>query len=53
MENPNGIIFLTVGTPGDELTQIKDSEDYFIIQQDYADVYGFFNLYLKKIMERL
>jgi Calcineurin-like phosphoesterase len=44
-ENPDGIIFLTVGTAGDELAQIKKYEDYFVIQQD--DVYGFLNLDLE------
>ena len=44
-ENPDGIIFLTVGTAGDELAQIKEFEDYFVIQQD--DVYGFLNLDLE------
>ena len=44
-ENPVGIIFLTVGTAGDELAQIKKYEDYFVIQQD--DVYGFLNLDLE------
>jgi 3',5'-cyclic AMP phosphodiesterase CpdA len=44
-ENPDGIIFLTVGTAGDELAQIKKYENYFVIQQD--DVYGFLNLDLE------
>ena len=44
-ENPDGIIFLTVETAGDELAQIKKYEDYFVIQQD--DVYGFLNLDLE------
>ena len=36
-ENTNGIIYLTVGTAGDELQQIKEKEDY----------YGFLNLKLE------
>ncbi len=43
--NPNGIIFLTVGTAGDELQEILDKEDYYVIQDD--DEYGFLNLQLK------
>ncbi|HEU5462035.1 MAG TPA: hypothetical protein VFU79_07175 [Nitrososphaeraceae archaeon] len=30
-ENTNGIIYLTVGTAGDELQQIKEEENYFVI----------------------
>ena len=43
--NPDGIIFLTVGTAGDELQYITDKEDYYIIQDN--DEYGFLNLKLK------
>jgi Calcineurin-like phosphoesterase len=42
--NPNGIIFLTVGTGGDELQDIIDNEDYYIIQEEE---YGFLNLKLE------
>jgi Calcineurin-like phosphoesterase len=38
----DGIIFLTVGTGGDELKDIVDKEDYYIIQND--EEYGFLNL---------
>jgi hypothetical protein len=41
--NPNGIIFLTVGTAGDELQDIVDNEDYYMIQEEE---YGFLNLKL-------
>jgi hypothetical protein len=40
--NTDGIIFLTVGTGGDELKDIVDKEDYYIIQND--EEYGFLNL---------
>src|ERR687898_651377 len=43
-ENTNGIIYLTVGTAGDELQQIKEKEDYYIIQKEK---YGFLNLKLE------
>jgi hypothetical protein len=43
--NPNGIIFLTVGTGGDELKDIVDKEDYYAIQND--EEYGFLNLKLE------
>ena len=42
--NPNGIMFLTVGTGGDELQDIIDNEDYYIIQEEE---YGFLNLKLE------
>src|ERR671913_2302697 len=42
--NTDGIIFLTVGTAGDELQDIIDHEDYYIIQEEE---YGFLNLKLK------
>jgi hypothetical protein len=45
LHNPDGIIFLTVGTAGDELQDIIDKEDYYIIQDN--DEYGFLNLKLK------
>ena len=45
-ENTNGIIYLTVGTAGDELQQIKEKEDYYIIQKEK---YGFLNLKLDNI----
>jgi hypothetical protein len=45
LDKDNGIIFLTGGTAGDELAQIKEFEDYFVIQQ--YDVYGFRNLELE------
>ncbi len=41
--NTNGIIFLTVGTGGDELQDIIYKEDYYIIQKEK---YGFLNLKL-------
>ena len=40
-----GIIFLIVGIAGDELQDIIDKEDYYIIQDN--DEYGFLNLKLK------
>ena len=43
-ENTNGIIYLTVGTAGDKLQQIKEKEDYYIIQKEK---YGFLNLKLE------
>ena len=43
-ENPNGIIYLTVGTAGDELQQIKVKDAYYIIQKEK---YGFLNLKLE------
>ncbi len=43
-ENTNGIIYLTVGTAGDELQQIKEKEDYYVIQKEK---YGFLNLKLE------
>jgi hypothetical protein len=43
--NPHGIIFLTVGTGGDELQEILDREDYYVIQDD--DEFGFLNLKLE------
>ena len=43
--NPNGIIFLTVGTAGDELKEILDREDYYVIQDE--DDFGFLNLKLE------
>ena len=42
--NTDGIIFLTVGTAGDELQDIIDYEDYYIIQEEE---YGFLNLKLE------
>ena len=42
--NTDGIIFLTVGTAGDELHDISDKEDYYIIQKER---YGFLNLKLE------
>ena len=42
--NTDGIIFLTVGTGGDELKDIVDKEDYYVIQND--EEYGFLNLKL-------
>ncbi|HJU58497.1 MAG TPA: metallophosphoesterase [Nitrososphaeraceae archaeon] len=43
--NTSGIIFLTVGTGGDELKDIVDKEDYYVIQDD--EEYGFLNLKLE------
>ena len=43
--NPDGIIFLTVGTAGDELHDIVDQEDYYIIQDN--DEFGFLDLKLE------
>ena len=40
--NPDGIIFLTVGTAGDELQDIEYQEDYYIMQDD--DEFGFLNI---------
>ena len=44
-QNPDGIIFLTVGTAGDELQDIEYQEDYYIIQDD--DEFGFLDLKLE------
>ena len=44
-KNPNGIIFLTVGTAGDELKEIVYREDYYVIQNN--DEFGFLNLKLE------
>jgi predicted MPP superfamily phosphohydrolase len=44
-DNTDGIIFLTVGTGGDELKDIVDKEDYYVIQND--EEYGFLNLKLE------
>ena len=44
-QNPDGIIFLTVGTAGDELQDIEYQEDYYIIQDD--DDFGFLDLKLE------
>jgi 3',5'-cyclic AMP phosphodiesterase CpdA len=43
--NTDGIIFLTVGTAGDELKEIVDREDYYVIQEN--DEFGFLNLKLE------
>jgi len=43
--NPNGTIFLTVGTGGDKLKEILVSEDYYVIQDE--DDFGFLNLKLE------
>jgi Calcineurin-like phosphoesterase len=42
--NTDGIIYLTVGTGGDELQEIIDKEDYYVIQKER---YGFLNLKLE------
>ena len=42
--NRDGILFLTVGTGGDELHEIGDREDYYAIQKEE---YGFLNLKLQ------
>ena len=42
--NPDGIIFLTVGTGGDGLQKIVDKKDYYVIQDD--EVYGVLNFEL-------
>ena len=41
--NTDGIIFLTVGTAGDELQDVIDIEDYYVRQKER---YGFLNLSL-------
>ena len=43
--NPNGTIFLTVGTAGDELKEIMISDDYYVIQDN--ENFGFLNLKLE------
>ena len=43
--NTDGIIFLTVGTGGDEMQEILDKEDYYVIQND--NEFGFINLKLE------
>ena len=42
--HPNGTIFLTVGTAGDELQDIVYKEDYYVMQEED---YGFLNLKLE------
>ncbi len=42
--NTDGIMYLTVGTAGDELHDIEDKEDYYVIQKER---YGFLNLKLE------
>ena len=42
--NTDGITYLTVGTAGDELQDIIDKEDYYVIQKER---YGFLNLKLE------
>lgn len=42
--DPKGIIFLTVGTAGDELDEVEEQHDYFITQEDK---HGFLNLKLQ------
>ena len=42
--NTDGIKYLTVGTGGDELQDIIDKEDYYVIQKER---YGFLNLKLE------
>ncbi len=44
-QKPAGIVFLTVGTAGDELHDIEDQEDYYIIQNN--DEFGFLDLKLE------
>ena len=44
-QNPDGIIFLTVGTAGDELQDIEYQEDYYIMQDD--EEFGFLDLKLE------
>ncbi|HEX7256852.1 MAG TPA: metallophosphoesterase [Nitrososphaeraceae archaeon] len=41
-QNTKGIIFLTVGTAGDELSNPEETPDYLVIQED--DEYGFLNV---------
>ena len=35
--NTDGIMYLTVGTAGDELHDIEDKEDYYVIQKERTD----------------
>jgi hypothetical protein len=42
--NTDGIMYLTVGTRGDELQKIIDKEDYYVIQKERC---GFLNLKLE------
>ena len=48
-ENTNGIIYFTVCTAGDELQQIKEKEDYYVIQ---IEKYGFLSLKLENMERR-
>ena len=43
-QNTKGIIFLTVGTAGDELSNPEETPGYLVIQED--DEYGFLNIKL-------
>ena len=42
--NTDGIMYLTVGTAGDELHEIEDKENYYVIQKDR---HGFLNMKLE------
>jgi hypothetical protein len=44
-QNTKGIIFLTVGTAGDELSSPKETPDFLVIQED--DEFGFLNIKLE------
>ncbi len=44
-DTEDGIIFLTVGTAGDELKEIMISDDYYVIQDN--EDFGFLNLKLE------
>ncbi|MFB5600743.1 MAG: metallophosphoesterase [Nitrososphaeraceae archaeon] len=46
----DGIIFLTVGTAGDELDKIKESPDYYVIQESE---YGFLNVKIENNGKKL
>jgi hypothetical protein len=37
----NGIVFLTVGTAGDELNTVKEKPEFYVIQES---IFGFLNI---------
>ena len=42
--NPDGIIFLTVGTAGDKLDSVNESSNYYVIQESQ---FGFLNIQIE------
>jgi predicted phosphodiesterase len=46
----NGIVFLTVGTAGDELDKVKENPDYYVIQESE---FGFLNVKIENDGKKL